>query len=219
MSVISNVHNVIGYTGKEKALAGQRLSKVTYKTDKESGVKKDSKCVSIPLVTGASDVIPNIDLLIPAICDYLQTVQDKIVRERIEAGSSVVTGEDIGMLAVVEWLENQGNDGSGRLTKEVVGSWFSENVADELAMVLAEKMGVSAVPTDAESAQILRVVDTFKEKVSALAGGKTSYPAALAVSLKKCVEMAPAGDSLRGKFVARLDKMIAIKEVDLLNLL
>ena len=218
MSVISETHNVVGYSGKEKALAGQRLSKVTYKTDKESGVKKDSKCVSVPLVT-ASEVIENVVALAPLVADWLQSVQDKMIRERVEAGAAVITSEEIGISAVVAYMEASGDSTGNRLTKEVVSEWFEGNVAEELAMVLAEKMGVSSEPTDAESAQILKVVDTFRDKVAALAGGKTQYPAALAVSLKKCVEMAPAGCSLRGKFLARLDKMIAVKEMDLLNLL
>lgn len=222
MSIISmEAHSVVSYeAGKTKAFAGQRLAKVTYKTDKETGVKKDSKAVSLPLVA-VEEISSNLVALTPYIAEYLQGVQDKIVRERIDGGASSISAADVsveGIIAHLE-LEDTGSGTGGRLTKEIVGAWFDSEVSDSLALVLAEKLGVSSVPTDAESAQILRVVDTFREKVAALAGGKTSYPAALASSIKKCIDLAPAGDSIAVRFNARLDKMIAAPAVDLIDLL
>jgi hypothetical protein len=218
MSAISSTHSVVGYTGKEKAFADQRLSKVTWKTDKETGVKKDSVCVSLPVIT-AQMVVDNIAALAPAVAEYLMTVQDKIVRERVEAGAAQITDAEISTAAICEYLVESDSNTGGRLTKESVGVWFDSALADSLAMALMEKMGVSEIPSDAESAQILKVVGTFKEKITALAGGKTSYPVSLAASLKKAIELAPADDALAAKFAARLDKMMQVQEVDLLAML
>lgn len=225
MSVIDTLnHSVVSYDPKStKAFSGQRLSKVTYKTisDKENplfGIKRESKCVSLPLIP-ASDIAQNLTALTPHIQEYLMTVQDKIVRECIDNGQASISMESIGIAGMVEWLET--NNESGRLTKESVAAWFSENISDNLAVILAEKLGVSEIPTSAESAQVLKVVDSFKDKVAALAGGKTSYEPKLCESLKKCLELAPTGDALASRFVARLDKMIEASKgsVDLMDLL
>lgn len=225
MSVISNnAHSIVAYDPKSsKAFTGQRLSKVTYKTvtDKTSelyGVKRESKCVSLPLVK-TDDVVANIVALAPAVVEYLHTVQDKIVRERVDAGAGHITMQEISIAACVEWLDS--NSESGRLTKEVVATWFKDTIEEPLAVVLADKLGVSDTPTDDESNKILAVVDAFKGKIASLAGGKTAYEPKVCKSLLNALELAPAGDVLATRFTARLNKMIeeAKQNEDLLNLL
>lgn len=225
MSAIStSASSVLKYDPKtSKAFTGQRLSKVTFKTsnDKSSeyyGVKRESKCVSLEPVS-VQDVVSNVTALAPAVVEFLQGVQDKIVRERVEAGALHVSVDEVSIAACVEWLETQ--DESGRLTKESVGTWFASEIEEGLALILADKLGVSEIPTAEQSAQVLRVVGSFKDKVSSLAGGKTSYEPKLCESLKKVLELAPAGDALAARFTGRLDKMIAASKSaeDLMNLL
>lgn len=225
MSVIDTLnHSVVSYDPKStKAFTGQRLSKVTYKTvtnkdDPLFGVKRESKCVSLPLVAVA-DVVANISALAPAVVEYLYSVQDKIVRERIDAGATSISMQEISIASCVEWLES--NSESGRLTKETVATWFADTIAEPLAVTLADRLGISATPTDAESTKILAVVDAFKSKVAALAGGKTAYEPKVCKSIISALELAPAGDVLATRFTARLNKMIeaSVADEELLNLL
>lgn len=225
MSAIStSASSVLKYDPKSsKPFTGQRLSKVTFKTvtDKSSelfGVKRESKCVSLEPVS-VSDVIENVVVLAPAVVEFLHGVQDKIVRERVEAGASSISMQEVSIAACVEWLETQ--DESGRLTKESVGVWFATEIEESLAMLLAERLGVSETPTAEQSAQVLKVVGSFKDKVSALAGGKTAYEPTLCESLKKVLALAPAGDVLASRFTARLDKMLEASKAnaDLMDLL
>ena len=225
MSNIDNLnHSVVAFDPKKsKPFTGQRLSKVSYKTisDKTNplyGIKRESKCVSIPLVS-AEEVRNNMVALTPHIVEFLMGVQDKIVREAVDNGSLNIAMESISIGACIGYLEE--NNESGRLTKESVSAWFNEQIQDNLAMVLMEKLGVSETPTANESAQVMKVIDTFRDKVSGLAGGKTSYEVKLCESLKKCLVLAPAGDVLATRFIARLDGMIekASQSVDLIDLL
>lgn len=213
MSIIDNAgHSVVTYDGKNKPFTGQRLAKFSWKTvtDKTSSmynIKRDSKCVSLPTLKD-TDIASNLVALTPHIASYLHSVQDKMIREMLEASNvSTVRSEDITVAAICEWLD--GNDESGRLTKESVANWFDASVAEMLAMTLSEKLGVSEVPTDAESAKIIAVVEAFKGKIAALAGGKTSYEPRVCKSLISALELAPAGDALAARFTARLGKMIA----------
>jgi hypothetical protein len=225
MSNIDNLnHSVVAFDPKKsKAFTGQRLSKVSYKTisDKTNplyGVKRESKCVSIPIIS-SEEVRNNITLLMPHIVEFVAGVQDKIIRESVDNGALNISMESISMASCLEYLDN--NNESGRLTKESVGIWFNEVIQDNLAMALMEKLGVSEVPTAQESAQVMKVIEQFRDKVSGLAGGKTSYEPKLCESLKKCLVLAPEGDSLAMRFIGRLDTMIekAKGTVDLADLL
>lgn len=225
MSIIDSVGNsVVKFDSKtSKAFSGQRLSKVLYKkiTDKENpmfGIQRDSMCVSVPMIAG-HEVEKNIKVLIPHVVEFLQGVQDKVIKELVESGQKSIMNVDIGIDKLVDWLES--NNESGRITKEVVGDWFDKNVSDTLAVVLAEKLGVSEVPSQAESDQIMKAVGVFRDKVSGLAGGKTMYEIKVAESLKKVINFAEDGDVLKARFVARLDKIIeeGKKEVSMIDLL
>ena len=213
MSAIDTaVNTVVSYTsGVTKPFAGQRLASFNWKTgtDKSSlwfGKKRESKAVSIPMVT--SEVIAaSIGALTPHIKVWLHGVQDKMVREMLEASENClhVTNDSIGIAAICEYLEESNE--SGRVTKADVEVWFTEQIADVLMVQLAERLGVSDTPSQSESDKISAVVAAFKGKISALAGGKTSYDPKTAMQLQKCIALVPAGDVLADRFTARLQKM------------
>lgn len=215
MSVIDTAaHNVVAYvSGKTKAFTGQRLATVSYKTIKDKdhplcGVKRESKAVSLPVVSDES-VIENLTLLLPHVKNVIYKAQDSIIREYLDTNpnASFITNESVSMVAVLDYLDNSNE--SGRLTKESVASWFDETIADTLMVTLADKMGVSETPTQEQSKQIEAIVAGFKDKVSSLAGGKTSYEPKLCESIKKCLALAPADDVLSARFTTRLNKMIS----------
>lgn len=216
MSVISNVHQVVNYDAKKSvAYTGQRLSKVTYKTDKESGIKKDSKCVSLPLVT-SNDVQDSIHIIMPAIISYLQDCQDKIVRSKVDTGATDIFDTDINMSAIAEFMAEEST--GGRLTKEYVSEWFKNTIEDNLMLALADKLGVGETPSQQQVDHINAAIGIYKDKISGLAGGKTSYPAEIADKLLKALSFAPDGDEIAGKFVVRLEKMKEVATIDLLAL-
>lgn len=224
MSNIGAVHAVVEYvSGKSKAFDGQRLSSHSWKTQKDTGVKRTSVCVSLPTIK-KSEIVENLDTLIPMIRAHLESVQDKMIKEKLESKEgqegkvTMVLDSEINIAAMIAW--NTPEASTNRLTKEVVAAWFTENVEESLMLALADKLGVGEVPTDAESMQIEKITNEFKNKVSGLAGGKTSYAPEIARAVRKCVELAPAGDELTSKLIARLDKMItAPVGIDLLDAL
>jgi hypothetical protein len=216
MSVIdTNVNTVVSYvSGVTKALSGQRLASFSWKTSKENGIKRESKAVSIPKLDETA-IAAHLPLLMPHIVVMLEEVQNKIVREMLEANSGLLHLENsaIDMTAIVDYLEDSNE--SGRLTKESVGSWFDTTIADSLMLALAEKMGIeSEQVSDAQAKQIEALVGQFKVKISALAGGQTSYPIKLAQSLQKVIALAPENDLLACRFNQRLVKMIQSSDSD-----
>ncbi len=215
MSNMSQFHNTEVYTaGKSKPLDGQRLSKHSWKTDKETGIKPESKCVSIPKLQ--SDVL-NLAAIKPHLLAYLETVQDAMIKELIVAGKSEIHDDQISTTAIVEYLEAE-TQGT-RFTKADAEKWFTEVIEDTLALTLASKLGVSEVPTEVESKQIFAIVGEFKGKITGLAGGKTSYSGKVAANLQKALDLVEdKEDPIYVRFTKRLEKMQET-EMDLLNLL
>lgn len=229
MSTISNVHNVDVYvSGKSQALTNQRLAKFSWKTrtievsGKEEKIKPESKCVSIPFID-SNNVINNIDILMPHIKNYLNSVQDNIIRNKFETNMNLanISDNDISISAIVQFLESDSSNDSARMTKESVKSWFELNIADNLAVILADKLGISSIPTDEESERIMKTVALFGDKISSLSSGKTSFDVKTARSIKNAIEIVEDEDDiLKQRFIVRLDKMIAAPiEIDLIDLL
>lgn len=224
MSTISNRHVFVTYeSGKTKAFTGQRLASFSWKTctDKDSlwfGMKKGSKAVSIPHIADA-EITNNIAMLLPHFRNYLEGVQDKIIRAKLEQNhDSVDIGEnEINIQAIYEYLEDSDSSG-GRLTKEAVGNWFVEQIQDHLMLALAAKLGCSDTPTKQESDHIEKICGDFKGKISALAGGKTHYESKLCDALIKCLSL-NSEDMLSQRFIARLEKMKEQEQVSLYDAL
>lgn len=214
MSVVFDKHTVVAYTsGQTRPAAGQRLASFNWKTssDKDSiwfGAKRPSKAVSVPYIT-KEQVSSNLVALTPAIVEYLATIQDKIIREKLEASSDLefISDSDISVASIVEYLEESAGE-SGRLTKASMEQWFVSALEAPLMVQLADRLGVSEEVTDEESAKIEAVVGAFKGKIAALAGGKTSYSPAIATQLQKAIGLAPEGDIIADRMMVRLQKMI-----------
>src|SRR5882762_4237957 len=133
MSIISNRHNVVAYTsGVTKPFDGQVLVTVAYKTGKD-GVKKESKCASVPII-GGEDIVGNIEALVPHIQEMLAGVRKSILRELLDKEPEPVdvASNALSVAACIEYLE--ASDENGRLTKESVGVWFESAIGDSLAI-------------------------------------------------------------------------------------
>jgi|SRR6267378_245414 len=221
-NIDTNTNTVVAYvSGKTQALSGQRLASFNWKIGtnekdpKNYGVKRASKAVSVPRVE-SEEITGNLEVLMPHIRSFIEGIQDKIMRDMLEESPDTlhVGNKEIGIVACLEYLEDSGGDSKGRLTKESVGIWFDASIADRLMLALADKMGPSSDST-AGVKQIEALVGEFRNKIAGLAGGKTQYPVKLAESLKKVVGLVPESseDVLATRFIARLDKMIAMKEI------
>lgn len=218
MSVFTGSHPVVSYVSGVTVPVGpsQRLSKVLFKLDRETKVKRQNMAVSIPVISSDA-ILDAIDVLIPHFRGYLEGVQDSIVREIVVAGSGMVSDDDISMAAILEYLESSNE--SGRMTKESIGAWFSASMEVSLAAAFAEKLGVSEIPTDAESEKVMAAVSSYGSKFQMLAGGKTSFDPAVAVKLLGAMDSCGIGSDcsdggIGAKFRVRLNKMVVAPSVE-----
>jgi len=189
-----------------------RTVKLSWKTDKKTGVKRDTVIFEMP----QTDY--DFSRFSPYLISYLNGVQDRMIREMIEAGKPIVQAmNQVSQDHMIEWLKEEQK--SGRLTKEIVSAWFDAELSDLLAVALADALGVSDTPTPEQSHMIELTVAAHKEKISALAGGATSYAPKIAEKLLKTVELLDtSSDVIAARFAERLEGMIAATDDTLLGL-
>lgn len=171
MSVISNAHTIVPFvSGETKAYQDQRLAKIGYKPRDNKPAKFPSVAVSIPTIP-ENDIVDNVSRLLPAITTMLEGVQDNIIRgmyENSEGTLKTVLGEDIGIHAIIAYLEAE-TVGS-RLTAEKIKEWFVDTLADPLTVYLSHKLGFGDDPNAAQLETIAKHVNAYRDTFAVLSG-------------------------------------------------
>lgn len=185
-----------------KPREGMRLAKCSYKTPKNGGPKKDSKCVSVPFFKIDGDQVVRIQ---SHINNWIEGIQDNLIRDRIEEGAVLITASDISFDKIAEFLEADAR--GDRLTSDAVKVWFDESLADTLTVALADKFKISDSPSDAETKKLTQAITVYRDKFASMAGGRTQFSAEVATKLRKVLELATDGE-ITSRFGIRLDKMM-----------
>lgn len=206
MSNVSSVHNIKEYViGVTKPFTGQRLAKVTYKVDKSTGIKPESVCVSVPPIS-QDDVMNSFEQFIPHLLGMIERTQDNMIRVIHESKCSVVQDDDISIARVLEFLNEESS--GGRITKKDAIEWFNNTLEDPLTLALSAKLGVSEEPSKEESDKVTKLVEEFKNNISALTAGNVKYNPDVCTVLAKALSFAPVEDQMRVRFEKRLDNMM-----------
>jgi hypothetical protein len=217
MSNISNRHSFVAYvasgSGKTTAYAGQRLSVVRFKKDKNGNKAKDSQAVSIPVASLATE---DYTVLATHITDWFKSVQDEIIREKCIGGSSDVSDEEISVSAVNAFLVAQ--SAGDRLTSEAIKEWFNAELNDPLLVAFADKLGIGDAPNEEQSKKLEQMCNVYRDKFGSLAGGRTMYDAATRDKLLKALSLIDCSEGIASKLNAKLTAMKEVNVEELLGL-
>jgi hypothetical protein len=200
MSIVSTQHDIVDFiSGTSKALSDQRLSVISFKTE---GMK--SKCVSIPQLQLSDD---DWELLKPVAMSYFETVQDKIIRSAILNGATSIADGVIDAASIAEWFESESE--SGRLTKDALNAWFAASLANKLTAAFLDKLAITSLAeaTAQQHKAITASVDSYKDKLTALASGRTMFSADVITLLQKALSYCTAEDGIAKRLQAKLVKM------------
>lgn len=216
MSNVSNRHAMVPFTaGESKAFSGQRLARVGYKATKANPTPPASVCVSVPPVAVA-DIRENLDALLPHIVTLVEGAQDGIIRSLYESAGHVcrdISDDDINMSAVIGYLNAQA-DGD-RITADRIGAWFDSQVAENLTVVIAEKLGYADLTPD-NLPTVEKHVKVYRDLLGMLAGGKTILTPKQITGCRTAIALAGSDDLMGERLVSRLDRMAAKAADDLL---
>jgi hypothetical protein len=191
-------------------VVGGRMVKCLYKATKVDGKLVPSKlansCLEIPYISEDA-VKENMEDLLPHVVSYLETVQDAMVKNVHGTGATEAEETSFSISNILLHLEESAT--SGKLTKEAAEGWFDSEVADNLTVLFADKLGVSDDPTEEEVEKLTQICKVYRTKIAALVGPKTFYTPDEAESLKKSINLTEANSTVIGsRFIKRLDQMI-----------
>jgi hypothetical protein len=190
MSNVSNVHTVVPFvSGKSEALTGQRLIRVLYKPRGNKPAEYPSVCVSVPLLPQA---IVSDARFHPYFMEYLETVQDKVVKGLYEARKGKldrVSDAELDADAMLGYLvaESAGE----RISKESIAAWFAARVRDNLLVIYAEKLGYVPAGSDGNVELTDEQMDTLLRecgKVQAICELMAGKDVVLAEQQKKTIQ-------------------------------
>jgi hypothetical protein len=211
MSIVSNTHTVTAYVKKvSKPLSGQRLALVTYKGIKAAG--KVPRCVSVPRIS-IDAVLEHLDALKPHILGLVESAQNGLIRELVEAGKDTIQDEDISLEKILESMQS-----GGRLTGDDIKVWFDEAIALDLTIAFAAKLGIEEgeEPTPTQEKKLTQAVNGYRETFAKLAAGAATFSDTQKDQMLRALEFADDGDLLAARFKARLSKKVEDK-ADLLD--
>lgn len=218
MSVISDRHSFVPFVsngaGKSKAMDSQRLLKVVFK-GRNGETARQSVCASVPVCDKAA-VSAAIQQFLPYVMDLVVVTQDTIGRKLVIAGSDAVTSTDISLAAVLTELEAQAK--GDRITGADISEWFTSALEPILLVAFADKLGISDQPTAEQTEQLARMCNVYREKLAAMAGGRTAYPEVICGKLLKALELCDGDDVMAGRLATKLTAMQKVSVEDMIDL-
>ncbi len=199
-------------------ISGTRTVKCLYRADpkKPADKQRQSVYVRVPTKHLTEELVTaNIAELAPYVTGWLQSLEDTVIKEQHRQGLLSVYTESLSIDALIEYLEE--TQESGRLTKDKIGAWFDTDIADNLSLLFADKMGLGDQPSDMELAKLAAIIGAYKGKFCALASGKAFFEPSDREALIKVIHSCEAGGTnLGARFIARLSKMTEKKAEELL---
>lgn len=186
----------------------QRAVKCLYKENMKTKEKAgENSYIAIPTAHVTEKVvIENVIKLAPYVVQFLQSVEDGIIKTAHKTGSLGFTDSYFSLDKLLEVLDESGQ--GNRLNAEKIGDWFKAEMRDKLVEAFAAKLGVGDEPTEQELDKLASITTAYQSKFASLASGKTHYRAEECVILQKALEVTGANEGAIGeKFYNRLEKM------------
>jgi len=224
MSVISNRHTVNSFVaGESKPLHGQRLARVGYKSTPENTRKGfKSICVSLPSLQGefSEEVWKAHEGSFKGIVQRaLESAQDGIIKSLYESSGgtlSSVDSDSLGILQCLAYIESEQT--GGRLSKEMLEAWFDSTLAENLTVVIADKLGFEEL-NDSQMGVIEKHLNGYRGLISSLSGNKTILTHGQISGIRRALELSKVEDETVEKLRGRLDQMEKKEKIeDLLEL-
>lgn len=224
MSSISQTHNVEILTDNSKALDGQRLSRITFKTptdkkDDASYKRPVARCVSVPVVT----LMIQPDCIAAALQAAYEELQDAVIRDIIVNDLQYGPAGSDGKLRAISIHDDQISyeaiaaysarvSVSGKLSKEVLNNWFDSDLKDQLTLALAAVLQLPDEPSAPEQQRLNAAVDQHRNMISALASPKSSLPENICKQLKKAVSLAE-DSKVKSSIINKLETFMKPAEI------
>jgi hypothetical protein len=203
-----------------------RLCVVSFQKTKSRPNPPAARCISIPKLN--LEVAPAI--LHACLSRAYHDLQKALVRAHIEKHLEQHNGigtcnipalslTDLAPAAVALFASEQAT--GGHLTKDIVATWYDENMAASFELALANKLGYSEInPPNADQIKNLdATVAQYRDVITKLSAPGVKYPPDIASALLDAFSILDAStlaDAIPSRLVARLEDMKSPKKFDLM---
>ena len=199
-------------------IAGTRIVKCLYQAPKDkSKAKKENSYVRISTAHLSEKlIVSHLAELTPHILAWLQEQEALEIKELHKKGQLNVYPASLSMDAIIERLE-EANEGS-RLNKDKIESWFTDVLADNLAVLFADKLALNENSSEQELAKLEMIVNAYKAKFASLSSPKCYLKEEDCKAMLSVMAKCDAGESnmIGKRLQAKLEKMMQPKEEELL---
>ena len=190
-------------------ITGTRIVKCLYRNKPGATDTKQNAFVRVPNKhLTESAIVANIKELAPYVLAWLESEEDKLIKASHSSGLLSIYTDKLTLANLLAHLEET-TEGA-RLTKEKLAAWFDEYMAENLALLVMDKLGLVEIDESAE-AKILMIVEAYKRKLTMLASPKTVLADNDRESLINALDKAIAEDSpaylLASRLRTRLENM------------
>jgi len=204
MSVISNIHTAIVYEAKgaNKTVAqnGQRLVVTIAKADKDGNYGphlQQTMATSVPIL-GRADIDWGLSSVRDAATEYFQTIQNKIVADRIKSGQREVSTDQIGMAAIIDYINTDATGDKWDAAR--IASWFDDT--------LAEPIGIALIAKGFDDAKWQASLNAYKKLIADTFSSRGTIARAKAVAIDKAFKLIESPDATLVRFQGRIDKVL-----------
>jgi hypothetical protein len=181
MSIVSTMHDVIEYTSKSKALAGQELLSYTFKVIKpnadgtpsplmlagwKAGDKPQNSCASVPAITD-EEIAESIEKLLPVLKSAIYEERRLVLRDTVLAKKSTISTEEVSLSAIIARFEADSIGSNGRFSKASLKYWFDSFASPLLVAGMLAKQGL-ALDTPDDSPAMVKILNVLASVHSTL---------------------------------------------------
>lgn len=168
-------------------------------------------------VTRALSTYPLVgELFIKALADQ----QRELIVRAIEGGAKVLQYSEITLDKVCSSIVPTVR--AAKMSGDSIKSWYNLEAAEVMAVYIADRLGVSENPTDADMVKIAQVSNQVRDNLAKLASPNASFAEPVRASLNRSLDyiIASGLDSgLAGKLQSKLNPAQAADKVNLLDML
>jgi hypothetical protein len=200
---------------KDHRLAVIRWKTPSDKKDDPSFRKLPTRCVSIP----RTSLMVEPEVLRSAMVQAFEDMQDEVIRALILEGISngdnnpYITAEQVSEEAVAAFITAKAI--SGRLSGELLQSWYNTNLKDKLTLALGNAMKLPDNPSAEQSQRLEKALEQHSKLIQSLASPRASMPENICKQLKKAVSLAEDDGKIKGQIIAKLDMLLQPRDVAL----
>lgn len=194
---------------KKEVPEGFRLARVIYKTDKKTGIEKESKGLHVAAISNnLLQVCCNDEAGSEFLKSAIAGVQDAVIRRLVDAGKLSIFEGEIDYSEILREMKLANESSGARFSKETIAAWFAEYLLEPLQLQIKAKMqGIS-------DSKLKQLTDNYLASFQILAGRNPSMKDEVKASLIRAMEFLPE-DHDSAVALTLAEKLAAVSEASI----